>query len=244
MWKDTDVKKIIARLKKCEPVERVAKAFNVNKGSIYALIHSRGFDLYSLKHQLPTPEEKVKKYETRVNAKLLKKKLRLQKIQERKERILATRQKQKAERTARLMRLADLWRQGLTCKEIGDLEGGLTRSRISQLLENYNKEFPSTPVLQDKRRPGKSSTRKKNMMTRGQTVLEYRQQGKNYTEISKLLGVSPTAAKNSLAYYCGQSNIPLPESESKTIKIPGRPKIKKAAKKIRPDSKNKQKTKI
>ncbi|MDR0392110.1 MAG: hypothetical protein LBH59_09400 [Planctomycetaceae bacterium] len=224
MWKETDIKKIIARLKKRESVEKVARIFNVSKGSIYALIHSRGYDLYCLKHQLPMPDAKVKKYEKQQNAKKLKKELKLKKLQEQREIILKNKQKEKTKRTTRLIRLADMWREGLTCKEIGDLEGGLTRSRISQLLENYNKEFPNTPVLQDKRRPSKNSIRKKNMIDRGKTTLEFRKQGKNYTEIGKLLGVSPVAVKNSLVRYCCQNNIPLPESELK---------IKKACKKIK-----------
>ncbi|MDR2169280.1 MAG: hypothetical protein LBP59_03980 [Planctomycetaceae bacterium] len=217
MWKDSDVKKILTRLKKRESVESVAKAFNVNKGSIYTLIHSRGYDLYSLKHQLPTPDEKTQKYEMRQNEKLMKRKLRLQKLQEKKERNLAIRQKEKAERIARLVRLADMWRQGLTCREIGVLEGGLTRSRISQLLENYNKEFPKTPVLQEKRRSAKSLLRKTNMLARGKVIFEYRQKGKKYVDIAKTLGISSPLVKSSLAYYCAQNKLAAPNIKSDKI---------------------------
>jgi predicted DNA-binding protein YlxM (UPF0122 family) len=161
MWKESDIKKIITRLKKNKSVDSVANAFNVSKGSIYALIKSRGYDLHSLKNQLPTPDKRVQEYEMRQNAKAMKKQLKLKKIQERKERILAIQQKEKIERTKRLIRLADLWRQGLTCQEIGKLEGGLTRSRISQLLQKYNKEFPENQVLQNKRIRSKNTERKK-----------------------------------------------------------------------------------
>ncbi|MDR1477317.1 MAG: hypothetical protein LBJ00_00065 [Planctomycetaceae bacterium] len=220
------MKKIIASLQKNESVTQVAEAFGVNKGSIYALIHSRGYDLYSLKHHLPAPKDKIKKYEMYQKTKSEKKELRLKEIQERREKNLAIQKKQKAERTARLIRLAGLWRQGLTCREIGELEGGLTRSRISQLLEKYNKEFPETPVLQNKQKPIKNSSRKTSMTARGKIIFEYRQNNKKYVEIGKILGLSPTLIKISLVHYCEQKNIPLPRSEpnSQTIKTPNKPK--------------------
>ncbi|MDR1052664.1 MAG: hypothetical protein LBL39_00660 [Planctomycetaceae bacterium] len=181
------MKKIIARLKKGDPIEKVAEAFNVNNGSIYAVVRSRGYDLYCLKHKLPIPEDRIKEYEMRQQAKQKKKELRLKKFLEQKEKNFIIRQEQRAKRNVRLIRLADMWRQGLTCSEIGEIEGGLTRSRISQLLEKYNKEFPETPVLQDKQRSGKNSSRKERMMARGKIIFEYIQNGKKYVEIGKIL---------------------------------------------------------
>jgi DNA-binding CsgD family transcriptional regulator len=209
MWKESDIDKIIARLKRRESVEKVARTFNVNKGSIYALIHSRGYDLYCLKHQLPTPEDKIRQYEMLQDVKMEKRKLRLKRIQERREKMIATKQKQKTDRAARLMRLADMWRQGMTCREIGVEEGGLTRSRISQLLYNYNKEFPETPLQLNKRRQGKN-IKKTKMLSHGKAAFEYRQKGKNFNEIAKTLEISPAMVKSALKHYCSQNKLTEP----------------------------------